>query len=172
MKPTVLALASVALLYCVAPLFASDQKGGVAPDILKAWPGRWSCIDSASDGSAHDRYQLDAADYGKWLKFSLAYTPRPGPQRQFETLFHFDAKTQHWFTLSYGSGGGFIAAKSTTSGNAATQTFINLYPVDPAQEPGTIIMHPSEYSTFDAVTRSGKRVTYHTVCTKISGQKG
>jgi hypothetical protein len=146
---------------------ASAQTGRAAPDILKSWPGHWSCIASASDGSAPDRHQLDAIAYGKWLKFSANYTMQNGQQRRFETLFHFDPKTRHWFVLSCGAGGGFIVAKSTTTGNSAAQTFINLYPVDPNQEPGKIVIHASDYSTFDAVKQNGKRVTYHTVCTKI-----
>ena len=142
MKANVVALASVALLYFGTPLFASAETTGTAPDILKSWPGRWSCSDSASDGSVHDHYQLDAVAYGKWLRFSANYATHDGKQRQFESLYHFDAKTQHWLVLSYGAGGGLIVAKSTTSGNSASQTFINLYPVDPNQEPGTIVMTP------------------------------
>lgn len=146
---------------------ASAQTDGAAPDILKSWPGRWSCIASASDGGAPDRHQLTAIGYGKWLKFSANYTMHDGRPRRFETLFHFDAKTRHWFVLSYGASGGFIVAKSTTTGTAAAQTFVNLYPIDPNQEPGKIVMHPSTYSTFDAVKQNGKRITYRTVCAKI-----
>lgn len=164
MNAKVVALAGVALLYCGVLAFA--QTDGAAPDILKSWPGRWACTDSASDGSDSDRYQLDAVDYGKWLKFSANYTMHNGRQRSYETLFHFDPKTQRWFVLSYGGSGGFIVARSTTTGTAATQMFINLYPVDPSQEPGKIVMHAADYSTFDAVNQNGKRITYQTVCTK------
>src|SRR5215472_8585770 len=100
MKPRIVALASIVLLGCLVPTLVSAQQEK-APDILKSWPGRWSCSDSASDGSAHDRYQLDAVAYGKWLKFSADYPTQNGQQRRYETLFHLDAKTQHWFVLSY-----------------------------------------------------------------------
>ena len=59
-----------------------------------------------------------------------------------------------------------ILSDSTAAPDRRRQTWTNIYPVNPAQEPGTIVMGDTTRDTYDAWTANGKRMTAHTSCKK------
>ena len=131
-------------------------------------PGIWTCVSTESDRAGSVRYSMNVSTYGKWVQFSGTEPAATGPARSFVLLLTYDSKAKRWFIVSYSTTGHFIVSNSAAGPQASRQTWVNLHPVDPKAEPGTIVMSATTWDTYDADTDSGKRVTYRNLC-KRSG---
>jgi hypothetical protein len=138
----------------------------LAATVLNAWPGTWSCTDTASNQkTAH--YRMTASEFGTWMKLTTHPKAASGETYEVDTLVRYDSKAHHWVIISYSGRGGYILAMSRNGPNDATQTWQNVYPVDPSAEPGIIVMSKDRFTTSDAYKQNGVRVTAHTVCSKM-----
>jgi hypothetical protein len=110
---------------------------------------------------------MQASAYGTWVRF-LGNEPAHGgnPGRTFVMLVTYNQSAKKWFIDSYSNRGSMILSQSSAGPDQRRQTWTNIYPVNPAQEPGTIVMGETTWVTFDAWTTHGKRITAHTSCKK------
>lgn len=110
---------------------------------------------------------MDATTYGTWVQFSGKEPAHDAdPPRSFVMLVTYDRHGKEWLIDSYSDGGHMILSKSSAGPDDARQTWTNIYPVNPNQEPGTIVMSDATWDTYDAWTDGGKRITAHTSCKK------
>jgi hypothetical protein len=154
---------AAALFLCACPIGA---RADFAQNILSAWPGSWSCVATSSLESPV-KLTMRATPYGKWVQF-LGDEPAHGgnPARTFVMLVTYNQSAKKWLIDSYSDVGGMILSNSTAGPDQRRQSWINIYPVNPAQEPGTIVMGYTTWNTYDAWTVHGKRITAHTSCKK------
>lgn len=154
---------AAAFLVSAGPTVA---RATLAQSILTAWPGSWSCVSTTST-AAPVNLTMRATTYGHWVQF-LGDEPAHGgnPPHTFVMLVTYDQHAKKWFIDSYDKLGGMILSNSTAGPDQRRQTWINIYPVNPAQEPGTIVMGDASWDTYDAWTARGKRITAHTSCKK------
>lgn len=111
---------------------------------------------------------MQASTYGKWVQFSGDEPAHDGvAARSFVMLLTYDTRVKKWFIDSYSTGGQFIFSSSSAAPDATRQTWTNIYPVNPNQAPGTIVVSPTTWDSYDAWTAKGKRTTAHTACRKI-----
>lgn len=82
-------------------------------------------------------------------------------------LVTYNERVRKWFIDSYSKGGGMILSNSSAGPDQRRQTWTNIYPVNPAREPGTIVMGDTTWNTYDAWRAKGKRITAHTACRKL-----
>ena len=153
-----------AFLGCAYPTMA---RASLAQHILTAWPGRWSCV-ALTSTTLPVKLTMRAATYGPWVQFRGNEPAHDGnPARTFVMLVTYSRHAKKWLIDSYSNRGGVILSNSAAGPDQRRQTWINIYPVDPAQEPGTIVMGETTWNTYDAWTAHGKRITAHTSCKKL-----
>lgn len=134
---------------------------------LSAWPGNWACVSTESDHAYPLRFPMTATAYGKWVRFDGTTPGYDGkPAWPFVMLVTYDDGAKKWFIDSYGPGGKFILSTSSDAPDATRQTWNNIYPVNTAQGPGTIVESATTWDTYDEWTANGKRVTLHNACRK------
>jgi hypothetical protein len=154
---------TAALLFCACPITA---RASLAQSILTTWPGSWSCVATTSTTSPVN-LTMQATTYGTWVQFLGNEPAHDGnPARTFVMLVTYNHGAKKWFIDSYSNRGGMILSNSTAGPDQRRQTWNNIYPVNPAQEPGTIVMGDMTWDTYDAWTAHGKRITAHTSCKK------
>jgi hypothetical protein len=140
-----------------------------ATDILKQWPGSWACLSTGSHQQGPMRYSVVATTYGRWLQFSASLPATNGrPPSRFVNLTSYDSKAKQWFIVSYDTKGRFLISHGSAAPNATRQTWNDAYPVDPAREPGTIVMGATTFDAYNTFKDHGKRVTFHTACKKLT----
>ena len=158
-------LLAAAFLVCALPTTA---RASLAQRIVTAWPGKWSCVSTTSATAPVDT-TMQASAYGRWVKF-LGSEPAQGgnPARTFVMLVTYNEGAKRWIIDSYSNTGGVILSNSAAGPDQRRQTWINIFPVNPALEPGTIVMGDTTWNTYDAWTANEKRMTAHTSCKKSS----